>query len=122
MVLGNLGNFIKDGKDKLAAKALNTIGKKMVETHLSGIIQLEEVRVENMRPVLYFRLEGVPDKLLTAEVGHIDISDDGRTVSVGKYSSNTAFVENALNRFATLTFDVPESASTGLLLAKKFLL
>lgn len=117
-----LDKLFDTGKDKLAAMALNTIGKKMVETHLSGIIQLQEIRVENMRPVLYFRLEGVSDKLLTAEVGHIDISDDGRTVSVGKYSSNTAFVENALNRFATLTFDVPESASRGLVLAKKFLL
>ena len=118
---------IKAKKDSLvdagATKVLDTFARTLINRYLDGILEFQSIKLENKRPVLSFMLAGVPNQVFTAEVGLLDISEDGRKVMLGNYRSNTLFVENALNKFATRTIDITDDkAAVALAGVKKFIL
>ena len=80
---------------------LNTVGREHANQYLDGIMDVREVRIVDGRPTVTFTLAGIPEHELTATVGTVDISEDGRSVRLGDFSSNAAFLENALNRLVT---------------------
>lgn len=94
--------------DTTTSGVLDTFARSLVNKYLDGIMELHEIKIVNKRPVLTFSLEGVPEYIHTAEVGLLDISPDGRKVMIGDFKCNTAFIENALNKFAARTIDIPD--------------
>ena len=118
---------IKAKKDSLvdagATRVLDTFARTLINRYLDGILEFQSIRLENRRPIMSFMLAGVPNQVFTAEVGLLDISEDGRKVMLGNYRSNTLFVENALNRFATRTVDITDDkVAVALAGVKKLLL
>lgn len=115
------GSMFDKAKEKAATLALNTVGRSIVNTNLSGIVEFREIRVEDGRPVLHFTLEGLPDREIKAVVHSITIAEDGTSVTLANYESDMPFVQNALNRFASLTVPVKDASVARALSMARFL-
>ena len=88
---------------------LNTVGREHANQYLDGIMDVREVRIVDGRPTVTFTLAGIPEHELTATVGTVDISEDGSSVRLGDFSSNAAFLENALNSFVTRPIPIEDT-------------
>ena len=99
------GGILTDSVNAL----LNSVGKDLAQKYLDGIMELKEIRIVDKKPAMIFTLTGMPDRELTATVGTVDISEDGSSVRLGDFSSNAAFLENALNRFVTRPIPIEDT-------------
>lgn len=109
-------------RDKAFSIALNSIKDKYMNSHLEGIGVVKSIAYKDGKLILTVVLEGLEDHPLSIEAGEIEIAPDGSTIKVGKFNANIPFANNALNRFATNKFNVPEGgARTALKTAKTLL-
>ncbi|MDO5537919.1 MAG: hypothetical protein Q4F72_10380, partial [Desulfovibrionaceae bacterium] len=77
---------------------------------------------KNSRPEMDVELEGLVG-VHTIRINKVEFSEDGSRMSVGDYASNTVFLQNALNKFAQTTLDLPDNPyrQTVVDLLKKYL-
>lgn len=98
-------------RDKTVTMALNGIKNVIIDQYLENIGKVEEIYWKNGHLFLKLKLDGL-DRPVECECFEIHVASDGSAVSVGKFSSNLAFMENALNRFvAGKSLDVPQGAT-----------
>lgn len=50
----------------------------------------------------------MPDWDITINVGILSINEDGTKIMLGDYSSDMAFIQNALNKYAVRTIDIDD--------------
>ena len=107
--------FVKEKKDAMidmaASTALDKFAREFVNRYLEGILELQNIKIEQKRPILTFTLAGIPGQVHTAEVHRIDISEDGHKLSLANFKSNTLCIENALNRFVPKTIDISDDTA-----------
>lgn len=120
-------DIFKETKDALVDSAttriLDSFARTYINGYLNGILEVHEIKIAKKRPVITFTLEGVPDYVHTAQVGRIEISEDGRKLELGDFRCNTPFIENALNKFAAGSFAIPnDKAALALAGVRKVLL
>lgn len=102
--------------------ALNRVKEKFVNPNLDGIGQVREISYRDKMLLLTLVLEGLEDRPVEIRCSSIEIAPDGSSVRIGGFESNMPFAQNALNRFATEPFAVPEgSARMAVCAAKKLL-
>ena len=122
-----LFDTLKEKKDAMidmaASTALDKFAREFVNRYLEGILELQNIKIEQKRPILTFTLAGIPGQVHTAEVHRIDISEDGHKLSLANFKSNTLCIENALNRFVPESIDIPDdTAAMALAAVRKILL
>lgn len=98
-------SIVQKGKEAVINTAVNTIIKTYGRSYLDGILEVTEVAY----PSLTFRLAGVPDRTFNATIGTIEISEEGDKISIGRFSSDTEFVETALNRYVPDVIEISNS-------------
>ncbi len=109
-------------KDKGISMALNSLKEKFVNPNIEGIGTVKAISYADKQLHLTLVLVGLEDRDIDITCKDISIAEDGSSVMVGAYTSNMPFAENALNRFASQPFEVPEGAARGaLVMAKKAL-
>lgn len=97
-------------RDKTVTMALNGIKNVIIEQYLENIGKVEEIYWKNGHLFLKLKLDGL-DQPVECECFEIHVASDGSAISVGKFFSNIAFMETALNRFvAGRTFELPPGA------------
>ena len=106
-----LETIIRKGKDAVISTAVNTIVKTYGHRYLDGILQV----VEAAYPSVTFKLAGVPDKMFSATIGTIEISEAGDQIRIGNFRSETEFVETALNRYVPEVIEISNSAAQAVL-------
>lgn len=97
-------------KDKVAGVALDQIKERLINPKIADIARITKVSIESGKLYLIFVLKGLEDREMQVQCGAVSIAEDGSTVTLGNYTSNMAFLENALNQFAAKTFPVPDTA------------
>lgn len=110
--------FIKNGVVNAALKK----ARNMLNLSLEGICVIDEIVYRDKKVTLILRLAGLEDRPIEIKCENIKISPDGANVEINRFESSMPFVHNALERFIKgKKFAVPESARSGLVLAKKTL-
>lgn len=109
-------------RDKLVSLALSRMKGRYMDANLEGIGTIKDIAYRQGQLVLTVVLEGLEDRPLTIGASEVEIAPDGSSIKVGKFDSNMAFANNALNRFAVREFPIPEgSARTALKMARTVL-
>lgn len=81
-----------------------------MDINLDDLGVIREFSYKNGRLFLTIALEGLQDHPISIEAKDIEIAPDGSSITVKSLVSNMPFVHNALNRFASGTFEVPENS------------
>lgn len=98
-------------RDKTVTMALNGIKNVVIEQYLENIGKIEEIYWKNGHLFIKLKLDGL-EQPVECECFDIHVATNGSYVSAGKFKSNLAFLETALNRFvAGKMFDVPSGAT-----------
>lgn len=108
-------------RDAAASKALAIIKEKFVNPNFEGIGKAREIAYRDRKVYLTIELEGLEDRPFEVVAEKIEFAPDCSSVRVSEFSSNMPFLHNALNRFATREFSIPESKRGMFALAKKAL-
>lgn len=95
-------------KNKAIKIALQQLKERVLNPNLEGIGIVKDMVYEDKKLRLTLILAGLEDKPITIQCDDIVIAEDGSSIIVEKFESNMEFARNALNRFATRRFDVPE--------------
>lgn len=98
-------------KNKGIQLALNAINEKYIGPNLAGIGKITEIAYRDKKLFLTLQLDGMENRPAHICASDIKIEKDGSRISVGQFESDMAFIQNALNRFATRPFDIPEGAA-----------
>ena len=97
--------------DMATKVALNKLKDGTINPKLEGIAVVDEISYKDKKLFLRCSLEGFPSQPIEVTCEDIKLSPDGASASVGKFTSNTAFVQNALDRYvAGKDFGIPEGA------------
>lgn len=105
-------------KDKLVQMALNQLREKVMNANLEGIGVVREISFKNGRLMLNIVLEGLQDRPISIEADQIEIAPDESFVTVKSFKSDMPFVHNALNRFASGPFAIPDDKRTYIKMAR----
>ena len=104
--MGFIGKIINGAADV----ALDKVKDKIINPKLETIGTVESLTYKDKKLYMTVILEGMEDKPIDVCAEEIEISPDCASVKVNKFSSNMAFVNNALNKYATCPFSVPDGA------------
>ncbi len=99
-------------KDKVVDAALGQIVDRALNPKLADIARISKVAIEDGTLSIHFILKGLDEKEMDVQCSSISIAEDGSSISLGNYTSNIEFLQNALNQFATLTLPVPDNTMT----------
>lgn len=96
--------------DMAVGAALNAVRDKALNPRLAGIGQVCQINYDKNKGSLSLQiiLVGLEDRPIAVEARDVEIAPDGSSVMVKSFSSPLPFAHNALNRFATRPFPVPE--------------
>ncbi len=108
--------------EKGANKALNSLKEKYVDPNIEGIGKVKAISYQNKQLYLTVVLDGLENIDINVTCKDISIAKDNSSITIGSYTSNMPFAENALNRFARKPFDVPEGAARTVLSGAKIAL
>ena len=103
--------------------AMEGLKKTLINPAIKGIGEITDITFKNRELRLTLLLDGLEDKPVEVICRSVFISPAGDSVTVGDFSSNMPFAQNALNRFAARTYEVPDNplAKTALKTARKFM-
>lgn len=95
-------------KDKASQVALDTLKDKIINPQLEGIGKVTSIGLDGKHINLEVVLEDLETTPITIVCQTVRIADDGASILMGNFRSNKKFAENALNRFASKTYPVPD--------------
>lgn len=98
-------------KNRTVNLALNSIKGIVVNPNIEGIGTVQEIKYADGKCHVKLLLNGLEDKPIDITCEDIKIGDDGSYVLIEKFTSNMPFVQNALNKFASQKFDIPEGSA-----------
>ena len=85
---------------------------KLVSPAILDICKISDVIYSDKKLTVKLFLNGLEDREIVITCNNIFISENCDCISIGGFSSNMAFVENALNSFAAKTYPLPKDAAT----------
>lgn len=103
IAMGLFDSVKKIGVQKILDTAAAAINAKYGDIGLIQSVTLDDNVIK-----IILVLNGLEDVPLEAVCRSIKISEDGSKVELGDFTANKAFLANALNTFATGTFEVPD--------------
>ncbi len=106
-------------RDAAATLALRGVKEKLVNPQFWDIGIIRELFFKDGKLFLTVELKGLEDRPIEVCANDISIADDGSEVRIGAFESNMPFAHNALNRFATQVFRIPEGMGRLSLVAVK---
>lgn len=106
-------------RNKMTTLALNGVKDKFMNPNLDGIGVVREISYRDKMLFLTIALDGLEDRPIDLRCSDIKIAPDGSTITIHGFESNIAFAQNALNRFATRPFKVPEGGARMAVMAVK---
>ncbi len=99
-------------KDKMVDAALFQVVDKLLNPKVANIARISRIAIEDGKLSMRLVLKGLENTEMDVQCSNITIAEDGSSISLGNYTSNMEFLQNALNQFATLTIPVPENTMT----------
>lgn len=108
--------------EKIANVFADYKGVDMINQHIAKYGKLTSLFLKDGQVRASLLLNGLEDREITISCTSVDIAEDGSAVSLGGFSANLPWVEQALNDFCTRTFKVPAGgARLALAIARKTL-
>lgn len=99
---------ITDGIKKAGIQAALDAAIGPINTKLEGIAKVKSLVLEGKHIKIQLILAGLEALPLETVCRSVVINDSGTKITLGDFEANKEFLANALNRFATRTFDVPD--------------
>lgn len=112
-------NMLDGLRKKAIDMALGVFREKFVNPRLEDIGTITAISFRDKKIYMTLVLNGLDDRPIELSCANISIAADGSSLELSGFTSNMAFVENALNRFAPQSIDVPEGKGRVALRAAK---
>lgn len=103
--------------DLLKKPALNGLKDSVINPHIKGLGTVHSLDIQDGKLMLSATLDGFDDTLISITCNKFQIASDGSSVTLGDFTASKPFAENALNRFAAKTFEVPDNKVVRMALA-----
>lgn len=98
-------------RSKITNLALGAIKEKIVNPNLEGIGTIKAISYTQGEISLTLVLMGLEDRPINLRASEIAIAPDGSSITVGRFESDMAFVQNGLDKFlAGRPFEIPEGS------------
>lgn len=105
---GFIMSFFTKMKQMAVGTALEKLMDNVLNPRLAGIAKIKKIAWEDKKIHLLLVLNGLDDVDIDVVCNDVKIAEDGSRVSVGGFTSNMPFAENALNQIAARDYPVPE--------------
>ena len=101
-------------RDMAVRKALAEIKDRLLNPAMKDICLVTQIDIKDKKLNLICQLNGLEESPIEVSVGSIAIAEDASHVRLDDFDANVAFAKNALNLFATRTYDVPDKTAVRL--------
>lgn len=113
----NIFGFLKKRAIRMA---LENAMDKIINPRLAGIAKVRSLSWKDGRLQAVCALEGLDNVEIDIVCNSVSIAPDGGSVTLGDFTSNMPFAENALNQFAARSWEIPDTGmARGILAAIK---
>lgn len=95
-------------------KTLKILKDTVINPYLADIGTVTGIAYADKKLHLLLKLKGMEDHEIEVVCNSIAIAEDGSQITFGEFTSNKPFAQNALNKFAASTYDIPDKVGVHL--------